>query len=304
MGRAKLEIKKLEEKTRRQVTYSKRSNGLLKKAYELSVLCDIDIALIMFSQNGKLSLFSGEKRIEEVLARYMNLPLHERESTGSDCNLNDMVGLPKQRVLEDLMKLSSEVDLASQLYGIFQGEPINITSQAEAEYHEHMLLEALGRVNNRRRDLEGVRLGPPNNPTNLHKTRTYFHGESSNANAYLATDSNNTSDQFTQRNHPQSTSHGSSVYSNMMNIIRMNLADQVRLNNANNAEAGENFAEVDNATSRRPETYTAATPAIHPPETSSPNKMKGVGSFIRRNSSVSIYGWEWLESVLVDADPT
>ncbi|ERN10602.1 hypothetical protein AMTR_s00028p00146480 [Amborella trichopoda] len=104
---------------------------------------------------------------------------------------------------------------------------------------------------------------------------------------------------FIYRNHPQSTvecSHSSSVYSNMMNIITMNLADQVGLNNASNqveAEAGEKLAEIDNTTSQPPETYTAATPtiqwpetyaaatpAIHPPETSSPNKMKGVGVFI------------------------
>lgn len=59
MGRVKLEIKKIENPTNRQVTYSKRRNGLIKKAYELSVLCDIDIALIMFSPSGKLTQYSN-----------------------------------------------------------------------------------------------------------------------------------------------------------------------------------------------------------------------------------------------------
>ncbi|KAK3028836.1 hypothetical protein RJ639_037680, partial [Escallonia herrerae] len=62
MGRAKLEIKKIENTTSRQVTFSKRRNGLIKKAYELSTLCDIDIALIMFSPSGRLSHFSGRSK--------------------------------------------------------------------------------------------------------------------------------------------------------------------------------------------------------------------------------------------------
>ncbi|MCO5594915.1 hypothetical protein L7F22_048950 [Adiantum nelumboides] len=62
MGRVKLEIRKIENPTNRQVTYSKRRNGLIKKAYELSVLCDIDIALIMFSPSGRLNHFAGKKR--------------------------------------------------------------------------------------------------------------------------------------------------------------------------------------------------------------------------------------------------
>ncbi|KAJ6997748.1 hypothetical protein NC653_014098 [Populus alba x Populus x berolinensis] len=60
MGRVKLEIKRIESNTDRQV--SKRRNGIIKKAYELSALRDIDIALAMFSPSGRLSLFSGKKR--------------------------------------------------------------------------------------------------------------------------------------------------------------------------------------------------------------------------------------------------
>lgn len=62
MGRVKLQIKKIENNTNRQVTYSKRRNGLMKKAYELSVLCDVDVGLIMFSPSGRLSLYSGNNK--------------------------------------------------------------------------------------------------------------------------------------------------------------------------------------------------------------------------------------------------
>ncbi|KAL7205126.1 hypothetical protein ACSBR2_018113 [Camellia fascicularis] len=78
MGRVKLQIKKIENTTNRQVTFSKRRNGLIKKAYELSVLCDVDVALITFSPSGRLSIFSGNKSMEEIMARYVNLPEHER----------------------------------------------------------------------------------------------------------------------------------------------------------------------------------------------------------------------------------
>ena len=62
MGRGKVELKRIENKINRQVTFAKRRNGLLKKAYELSVLCDAEVALIIFSNRGKLFEFSSTSR--------------------------------------------------------------------------------------------------------------------------------------------------------------------------------------------------------------------------------------------------
>lgn len=62
MGRVKLKIKKLEHTGGRTVTYTKRRAGILKKAKELSILCDIDIALLMFSPSGRPTLCLGERR--------------------------------------------------------------------------------------------------------------------------------------------------------------------------------------------------------------------------------------------------
>ncbi|KAG6509854.1 hypothetical protein ZIOFF_027861 [Zingiber officinale] len=55
MGRGKIEIKKIENPTNRQVTYSKRRSGIMKKARELTVLCDAEVSIIMFSNTGKFS---------------------------------------------------------------------------------------------------------------------------------------------------------------------------------------------------------------------------------------------------------
>lgn len=73
MGRVKLQIKRIENTTNRQVTFSKRRNGLIKKAYELSVLCDVDVALIMFSPSGRVSLFSGNKRSSHYISSFTSI---------------------------------------------------------------------------------------------------------------------------------------------------------------------------------------------------------------------------------------
>ncbi|KAL5744480.1 hypothetical protein ACOSP7_027341 [Xanthoceras sorbifolium] len=69
MGRGKVVLKKIENKINRQVTFSKRRNGLLKKGYELSLLCDAEVALIIFSSHGKLSEF-GSTDVAKTLERY------------------------------------------------------------------------------------------------------------------------------------------------------------------------------------------------------------------------------------------
>ncbi|KAG6476350.1 hypothetical protein ZIOFF_065590 [Zingiber officinale] len=69
MGRRKTEMKRIENAARRKVTFSKRRSSLLKKAYELSVLCDVEVGLIVFSSLGKLYEFSSSS-IQSTVARY------------------------------------------------------------------------------------------------------------------------------------------------------------------------------------------------------------------------------------------
>jgi len=56
-GRKKIEIKKIEKSTNKQVTFSKRRTGLFKKASELCILCDVSVAIIVFSPAEKLFCF-------------------------------------------------------------------------------------------------------------------------------------------------------------------------------------------------------------------------------------------------------
>uniref|UniRef100_A0A0E0Q384 MADS-box protein n=1 Tax=Oryza rufipogon TaxID=4529 RepID=A0A0E0Q384_ORYRU len=70
MGRGKVQLKRIENKINRQVTFSKRRNGLLKKAHEISVLCDAEVAAIVFSPKGKLYEYATDSRMDKILERY------------------------------------------------------------------------------------------------------------------------------------------------------------------------------------------------------------------------------------------
>ncbi|GLJ23980.1 hypothetical protein SUGI_0456230 [Cryptomeria japonica] len=61
MGRGKVQLKKIENRTNRQVTFCKRKSGLLKKSWELSVLCDAEVALFLFANSGKLYEFASNR---------------------------------------------------------------------------------------------------------------------------------------------------------------------------------------------------------------------------------------------------
>ncbi|XP_018732447.2 MADS-box transcription factor 27-like [Eucalyptus grandis] len=72
MGRGKIAIRRIDNSTSRQVTFSKRRNGLLKKARELSILCDAEVGVIVFSSTGKLYDFTSSS-MQSVLERYKQL---------------------------------------------------------------------------------------------------------------------------------------------------------------------------------------------------------------------------------------
>ncbi|XWS60250.1 hypothetical protein CRYUN_Cryun07bG0020200 [Craigia yunnanensis] len=70
MVRGKVELKRIENPTSRQVTFSKRRNGILKKAFELSILCDAEVSLLIFSSSGKVYQFASHEHLsgEDILA--------------------------------------------------------------------------------------------------------------------------------------------------------------------------------------------------------------------------------------------
>ncbi|CAM8936075.1 unnamed protein product [Rhodiola kirilowii] len=67
MGRGKVVIRRIDNSTSRQVTFSKRRNGLLKKAKELAILCDAEIGIVVFSSTGKLYEFASTSMLPPTL---------------------------------------------------------------------------------------------------------------------------------------------------------------------------------------------------------------------------------------------
>ncbi|XP_009599347.1 agamous-like MADS-box protein AGL104 isoform X1 [Nicotiana tomentosiformis] len=176
MGRSKLPLLKIERLTNRQVTFSKRRNGILKKIYELSVLCDVDVAIIMFSPSGRLTHYSRKRRIEDVLSELVNLPDSERgfyinnkesvlwnlrkiEIQDKFCdierispaylNTNDTA----KKIQEEINGLHCKLDEAEGLLRIFEPDTQKLTSLHELDLCEKRLQVALNQVRQRMEQL-------------------------------------------------------------------------------------------------------------------------------------------------------
>lgn len=83
MGRKKIQISRITDERNRQVTFTKRKFGLMKKAYELSVLCDCEIALIIFNSTNKLFQYASTD-MDKVLLKYTEYNEPHESRTNND----------------------------------------------------------------------------------------------------------------------------------------------------------------------------------------------------------------------------
>ncbi|QCE15953.1 MADS-box protein SVP-like isoform X2 [Vigna unguiculata] len=135
MTRAKIKIKKIDNITARQVTFSKRRRGLFKKAEELSVLCDADVGLIVFSSTGKLFDYSSSS-MNGIITKYNS------HSPGID--KLDRPSLEMQ--LETTSKLSKEVAERTQELSWMKGDNLQGLGLDELQQLEKKLESGLDRV--------------------------------------------------------------------------------------------------------------------------------------------------------------
>lgn len=102
MGRKKIVIQRIPEERNRQVTFTKRKSGLLKKARELSILCDAEIAVIIFSTAGgqprlydycssnitttlsKLANYQGQVESRDNDTYNSQVPVHQQTLSSDD----------------------------------------------------------------------------------------------------------------------------------------------------------------------------------------------------------------------------
>ncbi|KAH1260175.1 MADS-box protein JOINTLESS [Glycine max] len=137
MVREKIQIKKIDNATARQVTFSKRRRGLFKKAEELSVMCDADVALIIFSSTGKLFEYSSSS-MKEILERHhlhsKNLARMEQPSLELQLVENS-----------NCSRLSKEVAEKSHQLRQLRGEDLQGLNIEELQQLERSLETGLGR---------------------------------------------------------------------------------------------------------------------------------------------------------------
>ncbi|XP_034282909.1 myocyte-specific enhancer factor 2D isoform X7 [Pantherophis guttatus] len=135
MGRKKIQIQRITDERNRQVTFTKRKFGLMKKAYELSVLCDCEIALIIFNHSNKLFQYASTD-MDKVLLKYTeyNEPhesrtnadiieaLNKKHREGESPDGEDIFTLTPQTE-EKYRKIDEEFDKMMQTYRLTSSVP-------------------------------------------------------------------------------------------------------------------------------------------------------------------------------------
>ncbi|CAN4079876.1 unnamed protein product [Withania somnifera] len=131
MGRGKIVIRRIDNSTSRQVTFSKRRNGLLKKAKELAILCDAEVGLVIFSSTGKLYEFSNTS-MKSVIERY-NKTKDERQQLHnpvSELKLWQREAEILRQQLQDLQENHRQL-MGEELCGLGVKELTNLENQLE-----------------------------------------------------------------------------------------------------------------------------------------------------------------------------
>ncbi|CAN8265856.1 unnamed protein product [Cochlearia groenlandica] len=146
MGRGRVQLRRIENKIRRQVTFSKRRTGLVKKAQEISVLCDADVALIVFSPKGKLFEYSAGSSMERILDRYerssyagQDIPTPSLDSQG-ECST-------------ECSKLLRMIDVMQKSIRHLRGEEVDSLNIRELQGLEMQLDTSLKRTRSRKNQL-------------------------------------------------------------------------------------------------------------------------------------------------------
>ncbi|KAL5565415.1 hypothetical protein UlMin_028579 [Ulmus minor] len=142
MGRGKTQMRRIENPTSRQVTFSKRRSGLLKKAFELSVLCDAEVALLIFSPRGKLYEFASAS-MQSTIERY-------RMQTNDSPNSNNTVDQNMQNEAAAMMKKIEAIEVEKRK--LF-GEGLGSCSIKDLQQVEQQLERSVSKVRARKTEV-------------------------------------------------------------------------------------------------------------------------------------------------------
>ncbi|KAK6936380.1 Transcription factor, MADS-box [Dillenia turbinata] len=142
MGRGRVVLERIENKTTRQATFSKRRNGLLKKAYELSVLCDAQVALLIFCSRGKLFEFASAD-IGKTLERYRRYCYGQQESKTA-------IEHDSQVTYQEILRLKAIYESLQRSQRHLLGEDLGPLNVKELQHIEKQLERALSQTRQRK----------------------------------------------------------------------------------------------------------------------------------------------------------
>ncbi|XP_072998764.1 agamous-like MADS-box protein MADS1 isoform X2 [Typha latifolia] len=145
MGRGKIEIKRIENTTNRQVTFCKRRNGLLKKAYELSVLCDAEVALVVFSSRGRLYEYANNS-VKSTIERYKKA-CSDTSNSGSVSEANAQYYQQESAKLRQLI-INLQISNRELI-----GESLSSKSDKELKQLETKLEKSINKIRSKRNEL-------------------------------------------------------------------------------------------------------------------------------------------------------
>lgn len=132
-------MRRIEDTTRRQVTFSKRRKGLLKKASELSVLCDAEVALLVFSPRGRFFHFASAPSLEGTIDRYIS---HTQEAPANK--------KPRELTVKNMKSqsetLAMEIDTVEAYTRKMQGENLESCSLQELHGLEMQMEKSLSSI--------------------------------------------------------------------------------------------------------------------------------------------------------------
>ncbi|KAL5727775.1 MADS-box protein [Ranunculus cassubicifolius] len=154
MVRGKTQLKRIENASSRQVTFSKRRNGLLKKAFELSVLCDAEVGLIVFSPSGKLYEFSNASLQKTVERYHRHTKDAENKTNNSSSSNNNNLSTEESQILKDeTVSMARKIEILEASKRKLLGEDLGSCSTEELQQMEKQLEKSLNVIRSRKDDL-------------------------------------------------------------------------------------------------------------------------------------------------------